>query len=69
MKYIFRGIIVFEYDEELKEVIQGKVHNLIPAFDHCIFISKDYKLISEFFDKAYRHKEGEDVDLSDIICY
>jgi hypothetical protein len=29
-------------------------------------IDEDYKLLSEFFDRVYRHTQGEDVDLSDI---
>lgn len=68
MKYIFRGNVVFEYipDAKRDKVVQGKVNNVIPAFDFCGFIPEDYKLLSEFFDTVYRHTQGEDVELKDI---
>ena len=71
MKYIFRGIIVFEYnpDSKFDKITQGKTSTGIPAFNFCHFINEDYKLISEFFDKAYRHTQGELVDLSNIEVY
>jgi predicted RNA-binding protein len=42
------------------------LYGTIPAFDHCSMIPEDYKLLSEFFDKVYRHINEEDVDLKDI---
>jgi hypothetical protein len=68
MKYIFRGHIVFEYKPENKhnKVVQGQIHEGIPAFDFCSMIPEDYKLLGEFFDKVYRHTQGEDVLLEDI---
>lgn len=68
MKYIFRGYIVFEYfpekthDKVEHHLIEGKV----PTFNFCSMIDEDYKLLSEFFDRVYRHTQGEDVDLSDV---
>ena len=46
MKYIFRGIVVFEYDPNAKydKVKQGKHLDVIPAFNHCTMIDEDYKL-------------------------
>lgn len=69
MKYIFRGNVVFEYLPKYKRVIQYKVEGSIASFDYCRFIAEDYKLLSEFFDKAYRHAKGEDVILKDIFVY
>jgi len=70
MKYIFRGHIVFEYIPDSHEkVIQHKIHDTIPAFDFCSMIPEDYKLLSEFFDKVYRHINGEEVELKDIEVY
>ena len=68
MKYIFRGNIIFEYkpDAKFDKVVQGKIHNVIPAFDFCKMIDEDYKLLGEFFDKVYRHTQGEDIVLEDI---
>jgi predicted RNA-binding protein len=67
MKYIFRGIVVFEYNPEAKfdKVIEGQIHGL-HAFNYCGMIPEDYKLLGEFFDKVYRHTQGEDVLLEDI---
>jgi hypothetical protein len=71
MKYIFRGIVVFEYDphDKYEKVKQGKVHDTIPAFDFCRMIPDDYKLLAEFFDTVYRHIKDEDVELKDIEVY
>jgi len=71
MKYIFRGITVFEYNpnDKCDKVTQGKVHDTIPAFDFCRFIPEDYRLLREFFGKVYRHTQGEDVELKDIEVY
>jgi hypothetical protein len=71
MKYIFRGHTVFEYipDAKFDKVVQGQIHNAIAAFDYCHMIPEDYKLLAEFFDKVYRHIQGEDVSLEDIEVY
>ena len=69
MKFIFRGHIVFEYIPGKKKdcVVQGRVSDVIPAFDFCSMIPEDYQLLSVFFDRVYRHIEGEEVVLDDII--
>ena len=70
MKFIFRGHIVFEYiPDGIEKVIQHQIHGTIPAFDFCRMIPEDYRLIGEFFDKVYRHTQGEDVELKDIEVY
>jgi hypothetical protein len=70
MKYIFRGHIVFEYiPDGIEKVIQHQIHGTIPAFDFCRMIPEDYRLLGEFFDKVYRHIQGEDVELIDIEVY
>jgi hypothetical protein len=68
MKFIFRNLIVFEYEPTAKyqKVKQVVLYDTIPAFNHCSMIPEDYRLLSEFFDKVYRHINGEDVDLKDI---
>lgn len=77
MKYIFRGVTVFEYkpEEKYKKVI---LYNLFEsnghdrgmnAFEYCGFINEDYKLLSQFFDTVYRHISDEDVELKDIEVY
>ena len=70
MKFIFRGYIVFEYiPDVIEKVIQHQIHGTIPAFDFCRMIAEDYRLLGEFFDKVYRHTQGEDVELKDIEVY
>jgi hypothetical protein len=71
MKYIFRGHTVFEYkpDDKFDKVVQGQIHDAIPAFDFCKMIDEDYRLLGEFFNKVYRHTQGEDVPLEDIEVY
>ena len=69
MKYIFRGNIIFHYDPNVHydKVIQPTISGAIPAFDFCKFIDEDYKLLAQFFDTVYRHTQGEDIQLDDII--
>lgn len=71
MKYIFRGFTVFEYIPNEQIVIEHNVPQLeplkIPAFNYCIMIPEDYKLLAGFFDTVYRHINGEDVKLVDIV--
>jgi predicted RNA-binding protein len=69
MKYIFRGNVIFHYDPDAHydKVIQPTIVGVIPAFDYCKFIDEDYKLLGHFFTTVYRHTQGEDVDLDDII--
>ena len=71
MKYIFRGIIIFEYqpDNKYDKVIQGDVGNNTPAFNFCKMIPEDYKLLGEFFTNVYKHTQGEDIELKDIEVY
>ena len=71
MKYVFRGIVVFEYDPDAKcdKVKHGETKHGSPAFDFCNMIDEDYKLLGEFFNTVYRHTQGEDVTLEDIEVY
>ena len=68
MKYIFRGITIFEYmpERRFNKVKQYWASDNIPAFNYCSMIPEDYKLLSQFFDVVYRHTQGEDVELKDI---
>lgn len=73
MNFIFRGYVIFNYDPKSKyeKITQGRIHDVIPAFDFCSMISEDYKLLGEFFTKAYKHINGEltDDELVDIEVY
>jgi len=67
MKYIFRGHIVFEYDQDRKEVFQHEIKGIgIPAFDFCRWIPEDYRLLAEFFTIAHKHAIGEEVELKNF---
>ncbi len=68
MKYIFRGITVFEYSPEAKfdKVVEGQINGL-HAFNYCSMIPEDYKLLGQFFTTVYRHTQGEKVNLDDIV--
>jgi hypothetical protein len=69
MKFIFRGLIIFEYrpGAEVNKVIQFNIEGTsIPNFSLCIMESKHYAALSDFFKIVHEHIEGKDVDLSDI---
>ena len=55
MKYIFRGVTVFEYDPNTKQVHCYESEYNGNHFNFCKFIPEDFKLISEFFRNAYLH--------------
>lgn len=63
MRFIFRGEIVFQYYPELVYSQARQYTDL----NNLIMIPEDYKLLSQFFDIVYRHINGEDVELKDII--
>ena len=69
MKYIFRGNVIFDYDETTHEM--RAVHNEgICNFNFCNYISEDYKLFAQFFETAYKHTQlGDAVDTTDIEVY
>lgn len=68
MKYIFRGIVVFYYDPQSKMMTSPDTEHGLNSFNFCKYIPEDFKLISEFFQTAYKHAVGEikAEDLKDI---
>lgn len=61
MKYIFRGIVVFNYDPLTKqtEVPKDDDAGVDNNFNFCRFIPEDYDLIADFFQMAHAHAVGE----------
>lgn len=56
MKYVFRGITVFNYNPETKRVKEENVpENGLPAFEFCNWIPEDYRLLATYFDTIYQH--------------
>ena len=70
MKYIFRGLVLFEYNPETKQ-IEAPMHDAIDTlanFNHCKFIPDDYVQLADFFNTAYAHAtDFPNVDLQDIV--
>ena len=69
MKYVFRGNVVVEYDPVTKQVTAPLQDGVIANFDYCNFIPEDYKLLAQFFERAYKHATGDGtlLDLIDIV--
>ena len=69
MKYIFRGLVILDYNEETKQV-EAPMYNDVPTlanFNHCKFIADDYVQLADFFNTAYAHAtDVPNVDLTDI---
>ena len=61
MKYIFRGIVVFDYDPTTKEttVPNDQDAGINNNFNFCKFIPEDYDLMADFFQMAHAHAVGE----------
>jgi len=72
MKFIFRGLVVLEYNPETKQT-EAPMHEDIDTlanFNHCKFVPEDYAYMADFFDAAYAHATGvPNVDLADIEVY
>lgn len=67
MKYIFRGIVVFEYDSETEQMTAPYDEVECGNFNFCRFIPEDYFLLAKFFETAGKHAAGQpDVELKDI---
>lgn len=69
MRFVFRGLVVFEYNPDTKRVILGRLDGEANFDTNCNLIPEDYKLISEFFNIVYRHINGENVFLKDFEVY
>ena len=67
MKYIFRGVVVFEYNPDTQQITMPHDENCYGNFNHCIWITEDYKLLGYFFNRAYQHAAGLDDCLDDIV--
>lgn len=71
MKYIFRGVVVFEYDPINKTMNNPPTEHGSNSFNFCSYIPEDYILISDFFKAAHLHATGQikTEDLEDIEVY
>ena len=58
MKYIFRGLVILNYDPKTKSVTCPEQEPHGNNFNFCNFIPEDYANISEFFEMAYLHSKG-----------
>ena len=65
MKYVFRGNIVFIFDEDTNELLTQIIHG-IPAINYCSFIDDDFILMEQFFKNINDYKKDNTVELKDI---
>lgn len=68
MKYIFRGIVVFDYNPITKSMSSPETKHGLNSFNFCSFVAEDYILLSDFFKTAHLHATGQikTEDLKDI---
>ena len=62
MKYIFRGVVVFDYNPKTNLMKIPNTEGIGNNFNFCKFIPEDYKLMSEFFQRIYFHSRFNIVD-------
>ena len=69
MKYVFRGNVVFNYDETKNKLTTGKyIHNTdLPIINICKFIDDDFILMEQFFKNINDYKKDNTVELKDIV--
>jgi len=66
MKYVFRGNIVFIFDEDTNELLTQMIGDF-PAINYCKFIDEDFILMEQFFTDINKFKRGEITELKDIV--
>ena len=71
MKYYFRGILVFDYDPDTKQVVVPNTEIREGNFNFCNFIPDDYELMAKYFTMVHKHATGEitEDELNDIEVY
>lgn len=66
MQYIFRGLVIIDYDEINKQITMPKQDGMY-NFDLAKFITEDYMLLAKFFENCYLHNKYDNVELTDIV--
>jgi len=56
MKYIFRGVVVFDYDPKTKQMTAPDKDG--EGFNFCRWVPEDYLLMSKFFHLCHEHSIG-----------
>jgi len=69
MRYIFRGLVLFEYNPETKQTEAAVTEDgTLVNFNHCKLVPDDYVQLADFFNTAYAHAtDFPHVDLQDIV--
>ena len=70
MRYVYRGLVIAEYDTEKKEVtFPDDPDGGGAAIQHVRILPEDMKLLAEFFDNAHLHitNRAADADMTDIV--
>lgn len=67
MKYIFRGNVVFDYNEERDDLTTEVIDGDIPAINFCNYIGADFENFERFFKEINEFRNGTRKVLKDII--
>lgn len=65
MKYIFRGNVVFDYNEDNNNLIA--IDDGIVTINHCKLIDEDFILMEQFFKNINDYKKDNTIELKDIV--
>ena len=67
MKYIYRNLVIVEYNEETKQIKFPKEDGIV-NITHVRLLIEDTKLLEVFFHNAYLDQMGgADADLRDTV--
>jgi hypothetical protein len=70
MKYIYRGLVIVNYDEDTKQ-LEFPTDDGIVNITHVRLLTEDTKLLEVFFHNAYLHQMGgayaAAADLTDTV--
>lgn len=68
MKYIFRGLLVLEYDENTGKLVTDLVAGTdMPVINFCNYIDEDFEIMENFFRDIKLFREGRITKLKDIV--
>jgi len=68
MKYVYRGLVLFDYNEETGEMLTTNYEGTdIPNINMCRYDDECYELMEQFFKNINEHRKDNTFKLEDIV--
>ncbi len=68
MKYIFRGRVILDYNEDIHDLTAPVDPDTgLPQMNMCKLVPEDFALLRGFMDRIYMFERGMNKNLDDIV--